>query len=179
MDRPEERALDSAHVDLEDVSDLIALRAYEKGVEFICLVESEIPVRLKGDPGRLRQIILNLAGNAVKFTEEGEISIRASKENETDDRIAVKFEIRDTGIGLSEEQIGKLFQSYSQADVSTTRKYGGTGLGLTISKRLTEIMGGEIGGTSTPGEGSTFWFVLPLDRSVGTGPITGPVTPSP
>ena len=151
-------------ITLEDISDIVALRAYENGVEFICLVESEIPVRLKGDPGRLRQVILNLSGNAVKFTEKGEISIRASKEIETDENITVKFEIRDTGIGLTDDQMGKLFQSYSQADVSTTRKYGGTGLGLAISKQLVGLMGGAIGVESVVGEGSNFWFTAVFEK---------------
>ena len=151
-------------ITLEDISDIIALRAYEKGVEFICLVEGDIPVRLKGDPGRLRQVILNLAGNAVKFTDQGEISIQASLESETEEKIVVKFEVRDTGIGLTQEQIGRLFQTYSQADVSTTRRYGGTGLGLAISKQLAELMGGNIGVESEEGKGSNFWFTADFKK---------------
>ena len=149
---------------LEGISDMLAPKTSEKGVEFICEIDSNIPSCLRGDPGRLRQILINLGGNAIKFVEKGEVSIRASLENETDNEVIIKFKVIDTGIGIPEDRIGSLFDSFTQVDASTTRKYGGTGLGLTISKQLAELMGGQIGVESEAGKGSTFWFTAIFEK---------------
>jgi two-component system sensor histidine kinase/response regulator len=143
---------------LEDSSDLLALRAHEKGLEFVCLIEPEVPSLLIGDPGRLRQVFINLVGNAVKFTDEGEVVVTVSLDSEDDTHAMLHFEIKDTGMGISREQQMFLFDAFTQADTSTTRKYGGSGLGLAISKQLVEMMGGTIGVESDKGNGSTFWF---------------------
>jgi len=143
---------------LENVTDMLALRVYEKGLEFGCLIGHDVPSLLVGDPGRLRQIIINLGNNAVKFTAKGEIVIRVALQRETDTHALVRFEIKDTGIGIPKDRFNRLFKSFSQVDASTTRKYGGTGLGLSISKQLSELMGGTIGVESEEGQGSLFWF---------------------
>jgi PAS domain S-box-containing protein len=143
---------------LNDFASLLALRAHEAGLEFICAAAPDVPGHLSGDPGRLRQVLLNLAGNAVKFTHHGEVSVRVSLESETDDAVVLRFSIKDTGIGIAKNKQKLLFQKFSQADASTTRKYGGTGLGLAISKQLAEMMGGQIGLVSAEGLGSEFWF---------------------
>jgi two-component system, sensor histidine kinase and response regulator len=143
---------------LDNTSSLICEKSHAKGLELVFEVAPEVPAHLVGDSLRLGQILLNYANNAVKFTEKGEIviSVRASERTERD--VLLHFRVQDTGIGLTQEQMGRLFQSFSQADTSTTRKFGGTGLGLAISKRLAELMGGEVGVESEPGKGSTFWF---------------------
>ncbi|MGM9473381.1 response regulator [Pseudarthrobacter sp. YS3] len=146
---------------VEEVAGLLAEPAQSKGLELIAYCSPDVPVRLLGDAGRLRQILLNLANNAVKFTSVGEIAIRVSISGEADTRI-VRFEVRDTGIGIDAADHSRLFESFSQADASTTRRYGGTGLGLAICRRLTEAMRGQIGLVSAPGQGSTFWFTVPL-----------------
>ena len=133
-------------------------------MEFACLIDNSVPTRLKGDPGRLRQILTNLTGNAIKFVDRGDVSISASLKDETDTRATLLFEVKDTGIGIPKDRMDRLFKSFSQVDASTTRKYGGTGLGLTISKQLTELMGGEIGVESEEGKGSTFWFTVVLGK---------------
>ncbi len=143
---------------LDDFASMPAVRAQERGLEFICAVAPDVPAHLTGDPGRLRQVLLNLAGNALKFTHEGEVSVRATLVSETDTDAVVGFSVRDTGIGIAAEHQGRLFEKFTQADASTTRRYGGTGLGLAISKRLVELMGGEIGLVSEEGRGSEFWF---------------------
>lgn len=143
---------------LDSLSTLITDKAHEKGLELLFKVRNDVPKNLLGDPLRLGQILTNLSNNAVKFTEKGEIIIDIEVLDKTEDRVDLKFSVIDTGMGLNEEQIGKLFQEFSQADSSTTRKFGGTGLGLTISKRLVEMMNGKIWAESTPGEGSAFKF---------------------
>ena len=151
---------------LMNLSNLVTLKAEEKNLEFVFAVNSDVPIKLIGDPLRIGQILLNLANNAVKFTDKGEIVVIIEKISETSEYVELQFSIKDTGIGLTKEQCGKLFQSFQQADMSTTRKYGGTGLGLTISKQLTELMGGEINVKSADGEGSTFYFTAKLIKQI-------------
>jgi PAS domain S-box-containing protein len=143
---------------MDDFAAMLAIRAQEKGLEFICAAAPDVPNYLRGDPGRLRQVLTNLAGNAVKFTHKGEIAVRARLVSETDEEALIRFSVRDDGIGIPSEKKDILFQKFSQVDASTTRKYGGTGLGLAISKQLAEMMGGEIGVDSENGKGSAFWF---------------------
>jgi two-component system sensor histidine kinase/response regulator len=151
-------------VTLEDISDSLAVRASEKKLELICMVEPEVPSLLRGDPGRMRQIILNLAGNAIKFTHEGEVVIHVGLDGEDERQVMLRFSVTDTGIGIPQDRLGILFHAFSQVDGSTTRKYGGSGLGLAISKQLAELMGGSIGVQSQQDEGTTFWFTAVLDK---------------
>lgn len=143
---------------LRNVADIVAVKAEEKGLEFILFAEPDVPQFLYGDPLRIGQVLINLANNAIKFTSEGEIEIRVALEYMSGSRAGIRFMVRDTGIGLSREEVGKLFQSFTQADSSITRKYGGTGLGLAICKTLVELMGGTIAVESLPGMGSVFYF---------------------
>ena len=152
---------------LDDFAGLLALRAQDKGLEFICAAAPDVPANLSGDPGRLRQVLLNLAGNAVKFTQRGEIAVRASVESETDTEVLLRFSVKDSGIGIPAAKQGLMFQKFTQADASTTRQYGGTGLGLAISKQLAEMMGGEIGIVSEEGHGSEFWFTARFGKQAG------------
>ncbi len=145
---------------VEEATDIYSLKTDEKGIELICQIVSDVPVWVKGDPGRLRQIILNLLGNAIKFTERGEIVLRVRKAPEQDDPMFLQFSVIDTGIGIPASKLDSIFGSFNQVDSSTTRKYGGTGLGLTISKRLTEIMGGQMWVESREGHGSSFHFTI-------------------
>ena len=152
---------------VEAVSDTMAQRTFEKGLEFACIIHPEVQSLLRGDPGRLRQILLNLAGNAVKFTGKGEVVVRVLLDKETQTHAVVRFVVTDTGIGIPENRMDRLFKSFSQADASITREYGGTGLGLVICKRIAEMMGGQIGVESEDGKGSTFWFTAVLEKQPG------------
>jgi len=148
---------------LRPLSNLAGLRAQEKGIGFSITVGEDVPRVLRGDPLRLRQILINLVNNALKFTESGEIAVRAQKEEEWEGKVRLRFSVQDTGIGLGDEERGRIFEPFTQADASTTRKYGGSGLGLTICKQLVEMMNGEIHVESRPGEGSVFTFTAELE----------------
>ncbi|MBW2107888.1 MAG: cache domain-containing protein, partial [Deltaproteobacteria bacterium] len=149
---------------VEDVAAGVAWQAEKKGVEVVSFVGQDIAERLMGDPGRLRQVLMNLAGNAVKFTPRGEVYIRAELAEDLGDRVRVRFAVKDTGIGISQDKQAMIFESFTQADGSTTRKYGGTGLGTTISKHLVELMGGVLEVESKEGQGSTFYFSVVLGK---------------
>jgi CheY-like chemotaxis protein/HPt (histidine-containing phosphotransfer) domain-containing protein len=149
---------------MEETAEILAIKAHEKNLELISHVDPALNYLVKGDPGRLRQILVNLAGNAIKFTEKGEILIEAIAHDQNKDFVAVSFQVKDTGIGIPEDKIGILFKPFHQVDSSTARKFGGTGLGLAISRRLVEMMGGEIGVKSQFGKGTTFWFKLRFPR---------------
>jgi CheY-like chemotaxis protein len=168
--------LETADFDLvtavEDSVELLARNAHQKGIELTCLVDDGLPPTVGGDPTRIRQVLVNLVANAVKFTEQGEVAVRVNGGEVCNGRVVARCIVRDTGIGIAPEAVNKLFQPFSQADGSTTRRYGGTGLGLAICKRLVELMGGEIGVESTPGVGSSFWFTVPLE--VRPDKTTGP-----
>ncbi|MFZ9363383.1 MAG: response regulator [Arenimonas sp.] len=150
---------------LSDVSGLVRGKAEEKALELVFDIDPSIPATLSGDPLRIGQVLINLVGNAVKFTEKGEVAVIGRKQNDFGDDLLLKFTVKDTGIGLTPEQRGHLFESFQQADTSTTRKFGGTGLGLAISKKLVELMGGEIGVESEPGKGSSFWFTVRVGKT--------------
>ena len=149
---------------VEEVAELLATQAQAKKLEIACISEQTIPRMLLGDPKRLRQVLVNLVGNAIKFTERGEVVVRASLLEDDDSRVVIRFEVRDTGIGIDPNKHAHLFESFTQLDGSLTRRYGGTGLGLSISKKLVELMGGQLGLNSEVGHGSTFWFTMPLRR---------------
>ena len=157
------------------VTTLTAQKAHEKGLEFLAHVSPDIPEQLLGDPLRLGQILTNFVNNAVKFTEHGEIGLNIELVERTGEKVQLKFSVRDSGIGMTKEQAAKLFQPFTQADMSTTRKHGGTGLGLTICRRLVELMGGRIWLESEPGTGSTFFFTVWLGVGSATG--TGKIVP--
>lgn len=168
-----EMELDAIDFDLdrciEDIVDVMATQVEDKGgVELATLIDPDVPRHLRGDPARLRQVLLNLVGNAIKFTERGEVVIQAALQSENHHSATIRFAVRDTGIGIAKEAQGKLFQSFSQVDASTTRQYGGTGLGLAISQQLVHLMNGEIGVESVEGIGSIFWFTVPLELADST-----------
>ena len=148
---------------VEEATTLLAGPAAEKGLELVGYTDPSLPRAVRGDPGRVRQVLVNLVGNAVKFTERGEVVVRALGERLDDRAVLARFEVRDTGIGIDAPVQARLFQPFTQADASTTRRYGGTGLGLALSKRLVELMGGAIGVQSEPRAGSTFWFTVPFE----------------
>lgn len=149
----------------------LAEGAQQKGLEFACIVQDKVPTSLYGDPHRLRKILTNLVDNAIKFTEEGEVIVDIRLAEDDEQNALVHFEVRDTGIGIPPEAQDVIFSSFAQADGSSTRKFDGTGLGLTIAKRLTEMMGGQIGVRSTPGQGSTFWFRIRLEQRPADVPV--------
>ena len=157
---------------LDDFASGMAIRAQGKGLELLCNADPGVPMLLRGDPGRLRQILTNVAGNAIKFTKKGEVAIHVTKlDGQTlQDRqtwgndVVLRFSVRDTGIGIPKEKIPMLFAKFTQVDASTSREYGGTGLGLAISRKLAELMDGEMGGSERRGRGSEFWFTVRLTR---------------
>jgi PAS domain S-box-containing protein len=169
-------ALESSDFDLESLLDEVgageALHAQRKGLELVCSLNPEVPVALRGDPGRLRQILLNLVGNAIKFTAHGEVCVHAGLVRTEDETALLRFSVKDTGIGIPAAKRALLFQRFSQVDASTTRKYGGSGLGLVICRELSELMGGEIGLESREGEGSEFWFTARLEVRAAPLPST-------
>jgi signal transduction histidine kinase/CheY-like chemotaxis protein/streptogramin lyase len=170
--------LESIDMDLrdtvEDVARLLSVPAHAKGVEVIVQLDPELPDLMRGDPGRIRQVLLNLGGNAVKFTAEGEVVLDCRVLEKTDRGTLIRCEVRDTGIGIPPDRLAVLFQPFSQVDSSTTRKFGGTGLGLSIAKRLVELMGGETGVSSEVGAGSTFWFTARLANAHQPIPLSAP-----
>lgn len=174
--------LELEHIDfdlvrvVEDAAGVVAEAAQEKQLELLAYCSPELPLGLRGDPGRIRQVLLNLASNAVKFTAEGEVVVCARLEGFRDADVVVRFEVSDTGIGISELDRDRIFEPFSQGDSSTTRMYGGTGLGLAICRQLVAAMGGELGVDSTPGLGSSFWFTVPLQLPVDTAVATPPST---
>jgi CheY-like chemotaxis protein/anti-sigma regulatory factor (Ser/Thr protein kinase) len=150
---------------VEEATELLAERAHSKRLELLSRVDPKIPATLRGDPGRFRQVLINLLGNAIKFTERGEVVTTVEVTHEGPDSVELRVVVRDSGVGITAEARSRLFQPFSQADSSTTRKFGGTGLGLAICRRLVDLMGGEIGVDSVPGQGSTFRFTVRLERA--------------
>src|SRR6185503_11372756 len=165
---------------LEKVKEMVAVRAHEKGLALVCEIAPKVPTDLVGDPTRLRQVLLNLVGNAIKFTESGEVTLRVAPDADASLPGALRFTISDTGIGIPGEKLGAVFERFTQADSSTTRKHGGSGLGLTISKRLVELMGGRIWVESTVDKGSVFSFAVPFEIWAGAAQrAAAPVGASP
>jgi len=154
----------------EEVTDLLSIQAHRKGLDFVCHIPPGLPALVRGDPGRIRQVLVNLAGNAIKFTERGEVVLAVRSLAEDAGSAPLRFSVRDTGIGIPPERQAAIFESFTQADGGTLRRYGGTGLGLTISRQLVELMGGQVTLESEPGRGSTFWFDLRLEEAESTAP---------
>lgn len=152
---------------VEDTAEMLSIRARDAGLRLCCRIGDDVPTNLKGDPGRLRQIITNLAGNSIKFTISGEIVITVELVSDAGTFVIIRFSVSDTGIGIPDDRLSIIFEPFTQADSSTTRKYGGTGLGLSISKQLTLLLGGEIGCSSELGKGSTFWFTVRFEKQAG------------
>jgi CheY-like chemotaxis protein len=152
---------------LEKVTEMVAGRAHEKGLALVCEIAPNVPTDLVGDPTRLRQVLLNLIGNAIKFTESGEVSLRVTPDEDFSVPTALRFTISDTGIGIPNEKLDRVFEQFTQADSSTTRRFGGSGLGLTISKRLVDLMGGRIWVESAVEKGSVFSFAVPFETWAG------------
>ena len=152
---------------IEETLDMLAPKAAQKKLELTLDMPAELSLPVRGDPHRLQQVLVNLVGNAVKFTQQGQVQVRAGLERETEDQAWVRIAVEDTGIGVPADRRNRLFRAFSQIDASTTRQFGGTGLGLAISKQLIELMGGEIGLESEVGRGSTFWFTVPLAKVSG------------
>jgi PAS domain S-box-containing protein len=150
---------------MEETLDMLASKAAHKGLELALDMPPDFVGEVRGDPHRLQQVVVNLLGNAIKFTERGQVKVHVAIEREDDEQMLVRFAVEDTGIGVPQERLGRLFQAFSQVDASTTRQFGGTGLGLAIARQLVELMGGDIGVTSRVGRGSTFWFRLPLAKN--------------
>jgi PAS domain S-box-containing protein len=159
---------------LDDFAAAVAVQAQAKGLELFCTADPAVPTLLRGDPGRLRQILTNLAGNAVKFTQQGEVAVRVSLQEEQETECLLRISVRDTGMGIPAEKLELLFQKFTQVDASTTRQYGGTGLGLAISKQLAGMMGGEVGVESKEGQGSEFWFTVRLGKQPKGARTPGP-----
>ena len=149
---------------IEETLDLVASQATRKGLNLAYVIESDVPLQIRQDSARLRQILANLLSNAVKFTEVGEVAILVSTNKQTDSTCELHFAVQDTGIGIPLDRFNRLFQSFSQVDASTSRRYGGTGLGLAISKRLAELMSGKMWAESTVGKGSTFHVIIPAQK---------------
>ena len=163
---------------LEDSAEMLAERAHAKGLELICHLAPDLATRFRGDPLRLRQVLANLLSNAIKFTERGQVLLMARALEDSATRALIRCEVTDTGIGIPPEAMARIFQEFTQADGSTTRKYGGTGLGLTISRQLVGMMQGRIGVTSEPGRGSTFWIEMPFDKQPAAPEPAAPAPPS-
>lgn len=148
----------------DNVSDMMNIQAVEKGLQYNCIIDKDVPCLIKGDSGRLRQVLINLCGNAVKFTKTGTVILHICLVRELTEKVVIRFVIKDTGIGIPKNRMDRLFRSFSQVDASMTRNYGGSGLGLAISRQLTSLMGGSIGVESEEGKGSTFWFILTFGK---------------
>ena len=159
---------------VEDVASVLAVNAFKKKLELICFIAPDVPERLNGDPGHVRQVLFNIIGNAIKFTDSGEIVVNVAREADKKNKVVLRFSVRDTGIGIPGDKIGVIFHNFTQGDDSVSRRFGGTGLGLTITKALVAKMGGTIGVKSNPGKGSVFWFVLSFVRQKPAAPAVRP-----